>query len=216
MPSWRKIKQEIQTTSDRYLVAVSGGIDSMFLLDFMLNANANIEVVHFNHGIRSDSTIDQNLVRTVAKSNNLPFWTADSSSLLQTADENSARTERWSYIEQVARMRDIKCIVTAHHADDQIENVLIRLMRGDPHHALCMTKLVERNGFIRYKPLLEVRKQAIKYQANARGLQWVEDSTNESDRYDRNFIRNTVLPLLSTRTNVYQSILTGIDKTYCS
>lgn len=216
MPSWRKIKQEIQTTSDRYLVAVSGGIDSMFLLDFMLNANANIEVVHFNHGIRSDSTIDQNLVRTVAKSNNLPFWTADSSSLLQTADENSARTERWSYIEQVARMRDIKCIVTAHHADDQIENVLIRLMRGDPHHALCMTKLVERNGFIRYKPLLEVRKQAIKYQANARGLRWVEDSTNESDRYDRNFIRNTVLPLLSTRTNVYQSILTGIDKTYCS
>ena len=89
-------------------------------------------------------------------------------------------------------------------------------MRGDPHFALTMDKLTEVNGFIRYKPLLDVAKDVIVKQATKLGLEWNEDSTNVSNKYDRNFVRNVLLPLLSTRTNIQKSILTGIEKTRLS
>lgn len=210
---WKKIRKEIETTSDKYLVCVSGGVDSIFLLDFMIKSNVYIEIAHFNHNIREDSYEDFNLIRQYALDYKCPFWYNESSSLNKDSNEVDARNERWNFIEDIAKERGFTHIVTAHHADDQVENVLIRLMRGDPHNILAMKKLVDMNGLTRYKPFLDIPKEVIVKQAKYLGLTWNEDSTNMSDKYDRNFVRNTLLPMMATRTNVYKSILTGISKT---
>ena len=189
MAEWRKIRKNIQNTSDCYLVAVSGGIDSMFLLDFMRNAGVSLEIVHFDHGIRDNSHLDLKLIQEYANVHAIVLHTTRSSSLTSVSDEADARAERWHFIERVAANRNISHIATAHHADDQVENVFIRLMRGDPHHALTMQTITHVNGFIRYKPLLSVFKDEILEQATRRGIKWNEDSTNTDDRYDRNFIR---------------------------
>lgn len=210
---WRSIRKEVESTADRYLVCVSGGVDSIFLLDFLNNSDVAIEVVHFNHDMRADSVEDLRLVEKYAAEHNIPCWSSTAENLTPASSENAAREARWTFIEKIADFRGIQHIVTGHHADDQVENVFIRLMRGDPHFALTMDKLTEVNGFIRYKPLLDVAKDVIIRQATKLGLEWNEDSTNVSNRYDRNFVRNVLLPLLSTRTNIQKSILTGIDKT---
>jgi tRNA(Ile)-lysidine synthetase-like protein len=213
MASWRTIRKDIENTSNRYLVCVSGGVDSVFLLDFLFRCNVYIEIAHFNHHIREDSDKDQELVVDLARSKNCVIWTGESHSLNSDSNELDARTQRWDVIESIARHRNFTHIITAHHADDQIENVLIRLMRGDPHNSLTMQKTTEVNGFIRYKPLLNVTKAEIVEQAEKRQLTWNEDSTNVDEEYDRNFVRHSLLPMMATRTNIYQSILTGVEKT---
>ena len=216
MTSWRLIRKEIESTADRYLVCVSGGVDSIFLLDFFKDSNVEIEIAHFNHDMRADSVEDLKMVEKYADKHNIPVWSSTSETLSAGATENQAREERWAFFECVADFRNIQHIVTGHHADDQVENVFIRLMRGDPHFALTMEKFTEVNGFIRYKPLIDVTKDVIIKQATKLGLEWNEDSTNVSNKYDRNFVRNVLLPLLSTRTNIHKSILTGIEKTRLS
>jgi len=213
MASWRTIRRDIESTADRYLVCVSGGVDSIFLLDFLFRCNVYIEVAHFNHHIRQDSDQDQELVVNLARSQNCVVWTGESLSLNSDSNELDARTQRWQFIEQVAQERKFTHIITAHHADDQVENVLIRLMRGDPHDSLAMHRLTRVHGFVRYKPLLSVTKAEIVEQAQKRQLTWHEDSTNICEEYDRNFVRHSLLPMMATRTNIYQSILTGVEKT---
>jgi tRNA(Ile)-lysidine synthetase-like protein len=213
MAAWRNIRRDIESTSNRYLVCVSGGVDSIFLLDFLFRCEVYIEIAHFNHNIRQDSDQDEELVVNLAKSKNCVVWTGESLSLNSDSNELDARTQRWNFIEQVARDRGFTHIITAHHADDQVENVLIRLMRGDPHSGLIMNKLTQVNKLIRYKPLLSVTKAEIVEQSQKRGLTWHEDSTNICEDYDRNFVRRSLLPMMATRTNIYQSILTGVEKT---
>lgn len=210
---WRAIRKEIRTITDLYLVCVSGGVDSIFLLNLFKNSDVKIEVAHFNHNMREDSVEDLKMVEKYAAKHDIKFWSSTSETLNATASEKQAREERWLFLESVAHSRGIQHIVTGHHANDQVENVLIRLMRGDPHFALAMNKFTEVNGFVRYKPLLDVAKDVIIKQATNLGLEWNEDSTNSSNKYDRNFVRNVLLPLLSSRTNIQKSILTGINKT---
>jgi tRNA(Ile)-lysidine synthase len=214
MTAWRKIRKQIEFTADKYLVCVSGGVDSIFLLDFLVKSAVYIEIVHYDHNMGEDSCKDFYLISEYAQKHNLVLWTNKTSPLTKDSNEVDARTARWQFIEEIARNRGFTYIMTAHHADDQVENVLIRLMRGDPHHSLTMRPLTMVNGFYRYKPFLEVDKETIVNQALHFKLTWNEDSTNIIEKYDRNFVRHTLLPLMATRTNVYQSILTGIEKTH--
>ena len=213
MIAWRKIRRDIETTAPRYLVCVSGGVDSIFLLDFMTRCDVYLEVVHFDHGMRDDSHNDLKLIREYAREHRFVLWTGRAETLDATSDEAMARKYRWEFIEKIARDRVFTHIVTAHHRDDNIENILIRLMRGDPHHALSMQRCREVNGFVRYKPLLSVEKNEIVSRVRHMGLPYNHDISNDSDKYDRNFVRNTLLPLMATRTNIYQAIQTGIEKT---
>jgi tRNA(Ile)-lysidine synthase len=210
---WRLIRKEIETTADRYLVCVSGGVDSIFLLDFLVKSSVYLEIVHYDHNMREDSCKDFYLISEYAQKHNLVLSTNKTSPLTKDSNEVDARTARWKFIEEVARDRGFNYIMTAHHADDQVENVFIRLMRGDPHHSLTMQPLTMVNGFYRYKPLLDVDKETIIKQALHFKLSWNEDSTNIVEKYDRNFVRHTLLPLMATRTNVYKSIQAGISKT---
>lgn len=174
-----------------YVVAVSGGVDSVVLLDMLVAEGAGeLIVAHFDHGIRDDSASDAEFVRVLAASYKLPFVTKREE-LGAGASEERARQRRYAFLRAVAAENDAK-IVTAHHADDIVETVAINLKRGTGWRGLAV---LDSPDIVR--PLLGRRKYELLTYAKARGLQWREDSTNRDMAYLRNSIRARIAQQLS-------------------
>jgi tRNA(Ile)-lysidine synthase len=173
---------------NKYVVAVSGGVDSVVLLDILANQAGNeLIVAHFDHGIREESHKDAEFVRNLAKKYNLPFE-LKREELGVNASEEKARDQRYAFLRSVAEKHCAK-LVTAHHADDVIESIAINLSRGTGWRGLAVLD----SDVIR--PLTGMNKaQTVKY-ANEHGLKWREDSTNSTDNYLRNRIRRKVVDL---------------------
>lgn len=172
-----------------YVVAVSGGVDSVVLLDMLVDAGeGELVVAHFDHGIRDDSASDARFVEGLAKRYGLPFETRRET-LGHSASEELARDRRYLFLNEVASKYDGR-IVTAHHADDVIETIALNLMRGTGWRGLA----VFGNNAI-HRPLVELRKQDIYAYALEHELEWVEDSTNLSDTYVRNRLRKRLAGL---------------------
>ncbi len=166
----------------KYVVAVSGGVDSVALLDMMNRLPQHeLIVAHFDHGIRADSAEDARFVRDLAQLYKLPFELRREE-LGPTASEELARKRRYAFLQDVARRHGAR-IVTAHHGDDLIETIAINLHRGTGWRGLAVL-----DGDIA-RPLLDMSKEEILAYAQGHGLQWREDSTNSSDAYLRNRIR---------------------------
>ncbi|MET0980332.1 MAG: tRNA lysidine(34) synthetase TilS [Candidatus Saccharimonadales bacterium] len=170
----------------RYLVAVSGGIDSVVLLDKLVaSGEYELIVAHFDHGIRSDSSADARFVAGLAAQYRLPFETRREE-LGASASEELARRQRYVYLRALAKKYDAM-IVTAHHADDVIETIAINIQRGTGWRgaAILQTPGIDR-------PLLSMTKMQIRDYALEKRLEWVEDSTNTSDQYLRNRLRGRI------------------------
>ena len=190
---------------NKYVVAVSGGVDSVVLLDMLVNdilpishspygepttirrtANQLI-VAHFDHGIREESHKDAEFVADLAKKYGWPF-VSKREELGSDASEEKARDQRYAFLRSVAEKHGAK-LVTAHHADDVIESIAINLLRGTGWRGLAVLD----SDIIR--PLTDMNKaQTLEY-AKKHGLMWVEDSTNKTDVYLRNRIRRKVADL---------------------
>jgi tRNA(Ile)-lysidine synthetase-like protein len=167
----------------RYVVAVSGGVDSVVLLDLLTKlGRVEIIVAHFDHGIRPDSQEDTIFVEALARQHNLPFETRREE-LGPVASEDYARQRRYAFLRELTDRHDAG-LMTAHHADDVIETVAINLRRGTGWRGLAVLD----NPLI-VRPLLGYTKSQIKAYAERYGLQWREDSTNHTDAYLRNRIR---------------------------
>jgi len=166
----------------KYIVAVSGGVDSMVLLDMMVRAGGHeLIVAHFDHGIRPDSHLDALLVREVALKHGLPFETKREE-LGESASEALARARRYAFLRELANTHNAT-LVTAHHLDDLVETVAINATRGTGWRGLAVLDSdVSR-------PLIDMEKSAIKEYARYHQLEWREDSTNQSDAYLRNRLR---------------------------
>lgn len=178
----------------KYLVAVSGGIDSVVLLDMLVARGMHeLTVAHFDHGIRPDSHDDARFVEGLAKKYGLPFVTKREE-LGIGASEDFARTRRYAFLNEEAKKLDA-IIVTAHHSDDVIETIAINLVRGTGWRGVAVLK---NESTIR--PLLHVTKADIRKYALDKKLEWAEDSTNSSQDYLRNRLRykiTTSLPASS-------------------
>jgi len=169
--------------SEKYVVAVSGGVDSVVLLHILKQRGDNeLVVAHFDHGIRDDSSIDAEFVRDLAKNYDLKFETKREE-LGKSASEELARDRRYDFLRSVAKKHNAK-IVTAHHGDDIIETISINLTRGTGWRGLAVLD----SDIVR--PLLGMDKKEILEYAKENGLTWHEDSTNASDDYLRNRIRH--------------------------
>jgi len=179
----------------KYLLAVSGGIDSVVMLDMLARRGEHeLIVAHFDHGIREDSHFDAAFVGELARQYNLPFIMAREE-LGKDASEDLARTRRYTFLRASAE-REGAVIATAHHADDIIETVAINLLRGTGWRGLAV---LDAPDVVR--PLLAKTKQDnIRYALKHR-LEWVEDSTNQTDAYLRNRIRRR-LGLMSQNNKV--------------
>lgn len=166
----------------RYIVAVSGGVDSVVLLDKMRRLpGVQIMVAHFDHGIRPDSHKDELFVRGLAESYGLPFESRREE-LGSTASEATARSRRYAFLEAIAAQYEAK-LVTAHHLDDMVETVAINLHRGTGWRGLAVFNAEHS------RPLLDVSKKELIDHALKNKLEWREDPTNASDAYLRNRIR---------------------------
>jgi len=177
-----------------YVVAVSGGVDSMALLHILREESRRgggwkLVVAHLDHGIRPDSADDRRLVQAAAKQYGLPFVYHESR-LGPGASEAAARTARYGFLGSVREASQAGAIITAHHQDDVLETAVINILRGSGRKGL--TALSDRPGLAR--PLLGVPKRDIVAYAHGQGLQWLEDSTNLDETYLRNYVRHRLLP----------------------
>lgn len=166
----------------KYVVAVSGGVDSVVLLD-ILSKKPGLELIvaHFDHGIRDDSAQDADFVKSLAEKYHLRFEMRREE-LGPGASEELARARRYLFLKEMATKFD-GGLITAHHNDDVIETVAINLLRGTGWRGLAVLD----SGILR--PLTDFSKLDILDYAKKQNLTWHEDSTNQSDKYLRNRIR---------------------------
>ena len=177
----------MEVDSRPYIVAVSGGIDSMVLLDMMQRQNIPVVVAHVNHGIRSDGEKDRQLVQEYARAHNLPFEYVELE-LGPGASEMTARQARYAWLRKLQARHRAQAILTAHHVDDLIETILINIGRGTGWRGLCSLRS---SGPIT-RPLLGIgmRKADVVRYAIDHDLNWREDETNDDVRYKRNYLRH--------------------------
>lgn len=187
---------KVELAPGKYIVAVSGGVDSVVLLhllaNFQLPANSyQLIVAHFDHGIRADSASDRKFVGGLAIKYNLPFEFAEGK-LGASASEATARKVRYEFLEKTRIASGASAIVTAHHQDDLIETALINLLRGTNRRGLASLKSTDKIK----RPLLAYSKQTIKNYAEKNQLAWREDPTNADTKYLRNYVRHKLVPKL--------------------
>lgn len=175
-----------------YCVAVSGGVDSVVLLHRLVQAYPSASyrfiVAHFDHGVRSDSADDALFVAQLAQDYGLDFETTREE-LGKNVSEEYARRRRYEFLRRVAKKYKAT-IVTAHHADDVVETIAINIVRGTGWRGVAVMGSPDI-----VRPLTQVRKREILSYAKQHALSWHEDSTNATDKYLRNRLRNRLTQL---------------------
>lgn len=176
-----------------YIVAVSGGVDSVVLLDRLVRADeAEIIVAHVDHGIRAESREDAMFVERLTHHYGVPFVSTQLR-LGPDASEQTAREGRWEFLRAARDEYRADKIVTAHHSDDVIETMIINIVRGTSWRGVATLRETSEIK----RPLLAMRKQDIIAYAKEHGLQWHEDATNQDRQYLRNRVRHDIVPRLS-------------------
>lgn len=184
---------ELVIEPGKYVVAVSGGIDSMVLLDVLAKRkDLELVIAHFDHGIRPDSAEDRKLVQSIAKEYGLKFEYQEGH-LGETASEEQARSARYEFLHAVCSAHNARAVITAHHQDDLIETALLNMLRGTGRKGLTSLS----SGPHICRPLLHITKSQIKAYAAQHAIRWREDSTNSDTKYARNYIRSSLIPKLT-------------------
>jgi tRNA(Ile)-lysidine synthetase-like protein len=185
------------------LVACSGGLDSMALLDLLAETykgkEGELSVCYVDHAQRPDTAQDIKVIKTYCRARKIPFLLRKIRTLKPGASEAALREAR--YQELAAVLPAQGWVMTAHHADDLLETYFLKLLRGAHPSTirgiLAKSRREADEHTLRLaRPLLPFSKAEIFAYAKTRELVWREDSTNQSPRYGRNRIRNELLPLL--------------------
>lgn len=186
---------KVEIPSGTYVLAVSGGVDSMVLLDLLAKRpGLNLIVAHIDHGIRPESEQDRLLVQKVAQRHNLTF-VFDKANLGKAASEAEARQARYKFLRSVKEASGARAIITAHHQDDIIETAIHNILRGTNRKGLNSLKSVD--GIIR--PMMHINKTSLYNYASKAGVEWHEDPTNQDVKYKRNYIRHKIVPRFSDK-----------------
>lgn len=183
----------LTVSAGRYVVAVSGGVDSMVLLDLLCRLpGLSLTVAHLDHGIRAESVKDRQLVQTRAQELGLPF-VYHRLELGEKASEAKARQARYDFLHKVRRATAAQALITAHHQDDQLETAIINILRGTGRKGLSALKSQD----LVLRPLLGYSKSDILSYARKNSLVWHEDSTNLDSKYLRNHVRLNMMTRFS-------------------
>jgi tRNA(Ile)-lysidine synthase len=183
----------------RLLLAVSGGLDSMVLLHLFQELQYDIAIAHCNFQLRGvESFGDQKFIQDYAEANGIPIFVTqfDTSAFAQDyklSIQVAARELRYNWFYELLETENYDYLLTAHHADDNLETFLINLTRGTGLDGL--TGIPEQNDKI-IRPLLFSSRLEIENFAKEHNIQWREDSSNASDKYVRNKIRHHLIPIL--------------------
>lgn len=180
-------------------IAYSGGIDSSVLLHaaHSVATQQNIHAVHIDHQIHQDSIQWSQHCAVVCDQLNINMQTiqVDLDGRMHLGLEGAARDARYSAFTELLHSDDV--LLTAHHADDQVETLLLQLLRGAGSHGLSGCAVEKKLGkAVLMRPLLNITRADIEAYANEHGLNWLEDPSNKSIQHDRNYLRHEVIPLL--------------------
>lgn len=187
--------------TDRILLAVSGGVDSVAMLQLFYHAGFTVGVAHCNFQLRGEaSERDEDFVRALCLQRGIPFYAAKFDTVQyanRTAQsiQMAARELRYNFFDDVLRQHDYQYIATAHHLNDALETVLLNLVRGTGLDGLTGIPAKQQK---RIRPMLFASRVAIESYALANALVWREDMSNASDKYARNLLRHQVVPILRT------------------
>jgi len=183
----------------KLLLAVSGGIDSMVMLHLFQSLQYEITIAHCNFQLRdTESFNDENFIRTYADEHQIPafithFDTKTFADDYKLSIQVAARELRYNWFNELVQSHKFDYVLTAHHADDNLETFLINLSRGTGVSGL--TGIPQQNQSI-IRPLLIFSRNEIEAYAKANKIEWREDSSNASDNYLRNKIRHKLVPVL--------------------
>lgn len=194
------VEKKLFAPSDRLLLAVSGGVDSVVLCDLCSRAGFKYEIAHVNFRLRGEESAgDERFVKGMATCYRVPFHVKqfDTGAF---AEENkvsvqvAARDLRYAWFNELLTQGELQYLLTAHHADDNVETVLFNFFRGTGITGL--RGMLHKNDRV-VRPLLPFTKTEILNFAKENKLGWREDSSNASDKYSRNYFRNAVIPMVN-------------------
>lgn len=179
-----------------YIIAVSGGVDSVVLLHKLISVkppHIRYIIAHLDHGIREDSAQDADFVKRLAKKYGTTC-VSERVELGSQAGEEAARNIRYQFLRMVAKKYSAEAIITAHHQDDVIETMIVNMLRGTGPRGLIGYTSTDV-----LRPLLNLTKKDILAYAKQHALVWREDTTNTDESYLRNYVRKHITNKLSSR-----------------
>jgi tRNA(Ile)-lysidine synthase len=217
---WKKHFPHLSAGNCKLLLAVSGGVDSVVLLDLVDGSGFDYEIAHCNFQLRGDESVrDENFVRALGEEYGKgvlvkKFDTASYAAANKISIQEAARDLRYGWFKEIIGDWDASnsCILTAHHADDNIETLLMHFFRGTGIQGLMgIQPAIAERKLIR--PLLSFKKTELIEYAKEEELDFVEDSSNASDKYTRNFFRNQLLPQIKeVFPQVEENLLHNIER----
>ena len=185
--------------SDSVVVACSGGPDSMALLSLVVKIKKeiglNVIVAHINHNVRVESDSEKDFVYNYCKDNDLIFEFMKIDNYSSGNFESEARDKRYLFFDELVKKYDCKYVLTAHHGDDLMETILMRIVRGSSLKGYGgFSRVVSRNGYSILRPLIHMTKSEILEYDDSNGIKYVIDKTNFLDVHTRNRYRKYILP----------------------
>ena len=222
---------------DKIAIALSGGVDSIVLFHLLVteykDSYKELVVFHINHGLREESYEEAEFVEKFVKDFDVKFYKeelnmSDLERDSHTSEEMLARELRYQAFNNMAKLEGVTKLLTAHHKNDQVENILMRLLTGRSiDYSLAICEEIEMAGLTIYRPLLNSLKAELEEYAKEKNLHYYVDATNFDTDYTRNNIRHNIVPLLNdinsgsfdnliNFANYYQNINNNLKKAILS
>ena len=201
------------SNNDTIVIGCSSGPDSMSLVDMLLKVrkkyNLQLVIAHVNHNVRKESYEEAEYLKQYCLDNNLVF---ESMVIEEYGDDNfhnEARNIRYNFFENLIHKYDGNYLMTAHHGDDLIETVMMRIVRGSNLNGYSGFKeVVDMGNYKIVRPLIHFTKKELEDYANENNVKYYVDSSNDKDKYTRNRYRKYLIPFLKEEeVNVNNKVL---------
>lgn len=202
MKETQNFLEKFLSYSDSIVVGISGGPDSMCLLNLLINLrekfNLKIICAHVNHGLRKESDSEKIFVENYCANNNVIFEYMKIDNYHNNKfSENEAREKRYTFFNELIKKYKAKYLMTAHHGDDLIETILMRIVRGSNLKGYAgISRISEKENYQIIRPLISASKKEIIEYLNLNNIDYVIDESNKDQKYTRNRYRQQVLPFL--------------------
>ena len=198
----------------RFTIALSGGLDSMVLLDLLSKAKRSsdvIKAIHINHNLHESSKEWVDFAKDACKKYKLPLIIESINPKQEGFGlEADAREQRYKKFKEI--ILDNECLLTAHHLDDQIETTLFRIFRGTGLDGLrSIRKKAKFGKGLLCRPLINIPREAIEQYAKLNDIKWIEDPSNNNIYFDRNYLRNNIVPSIKKRWPNAQKTITRLS-----
>ena len=199
--------------NDIIVVGCSSGPDSMALVDMLLKIREKFQlsliVAHVNHNVREESYEEAKYLKEYCENNNIVFETMTIEEYGDDNFHNEARNIRYNFFESLVHKYHANYLMTAHHGDDLIETVLMRMVRGSNLYGYSgFKKVVEMEDYKIVRPLIHYTKEQLEKYVQDNNVKYYVDSSNDKDKYTRNRYRKYVIPFLKNEDiNVHEKFL---------